>query len=599
MQHSSRRKFLQSASTAVIGLTALPRLNSATRQGAVTQENASGATSTSTPRQQIRGLMIDAARLSESPDYYRRLIGFCAEWNINTIQFRLTDDQGSALRFASVPDLITHPDALTPDQAKSLVEYTHSHGIDLIPEVESFGHTGFITRSATYAHLLDADPHGSSEFTGVIPVLAETQELFAKLYREVAAIFPSVYLHAGCDEVNWGGSSLSRKALERHTRPQIWAEYLNSLHQSAEGLGKQLIVWGDFVVHKEPQILSQLNKNIIIMDWNYWDTRPIGLHDTLTDVEKNGHRGIGAPALINYRWGLRAGSEQLRNIDAFAEAYFGADDPRSLGVILTNWVPTRYIQDSLWDGFAYAAVAFKDGPAAARISAFRLFVERHYQSEWNDLWDEAFHLIYDGAPGYGEHASISPLGLNMTTPWSSDAQLTELLKNRSRRTHPFARLRGLLIELEPTVVTNLSDFQAFALCVECLELLFWREDAIVKHVAQTREDSETARLLIQTIANRDRDLTEKLSKDWDRGRFPASAAKNELIFGLESKDQLLYQWRRAAEYSSLLALHPDRFHQLVKAGAHSESQVPGRVIERKTLRSGRVSNTPNKWAESA
>jgi hypothetical protein len=507
--------------------------------------------------------MIDAARLPESPEYYRRVIEFCGEWDLNTLHFRLTDDQGSALRFASVPDIITHPDALTSDQVKSLVEFASSHGIDVIPEVESFGHTGYITRSPKYAHLLDADPHGSSEFTGVIPVLSEARELFEKLYREVATLFPSAYLHAGCDEVNWGGSSLSRTALQSRSRAQIWTEYLNSLYQIAESLAKQLIVWGDFVLHKEPQILAQLNKSVIIMDWNYWDTRAIGFHDALIEVEKSGHRGIGAPGLISYRWGPRAGTEQLRNIDAFTEAYFGADDPGSLGVILTNWVPTRYIQDSLWDGFAYAAVAFKNGPAVARVSAFRSFVERHYRAEWNELWAEAFELIYAAAPGFGEGAAISPMGLHLAAPWSSDAQLTEVLNKRSSPTRSFIRLRSLLVQLEPSVLRNLSDFHAFSLSVECLELLFWREATVTEHGAQAALDPEATKLLIQTIADRDRDLVENLSMDWDKGRSRESSAKRELIFALESKDQLLYQWRKAADYSSSLGLHTDRFQQLL------------------------------------
>ena len=88
----------------------------------------------------------------------------------------------------------------------------------------------------------------------------ETLQLFEKLYQEIATIFASPHLHAGCDEVNWGGSALSRKALETKTRAQIWAEYLNSLNRISESLEKQLIVWGDFVLHKEPEILSQLKK---------------------------------------------------------------------------------------------------------------------------------------------------------------------------------------------------------------------------------------------------------------------------------------------------------------------------------------------------
>jgi hypothetical protein len=70
----------------------------------------------------------------------------------------------------------------------------------------------------------------------------------------------------------------------------------------SEGLGKQLIVWGDFVVRKEPEILGRLNKNIIIMDWNYWERSSSKIQDIFLKVRANGSRGIGAPALIRYKW---------------------------------------------------------------------------------------------------------------------------------------------------------------------------------------------------------------------------------------------------------------------------------------------------------
>jgi N-acetyl-beta-hexosaminidase len=220
----------------------------------------------------MRGVMVDAGRVPETMAYYKQVIEFCSDWGLNTLHFRLTDDQGSAMHFTSVPDLVNHANAFTAEELKSLVEFGRSHGVELIPEVESFGHTGYITRSPAYEHLLDRDATGGdAEFTGIIPVNPETLALFGKLYREVAAIFPSAYLHGGCDEVNWGGSLLSRKALQAKGRARVWAEYLNSLNEISTGLGKELIVWGDFVLHKEPAILGQLNKKIIIMDWNYSD----------------------------------------------------------------------------------------------------------------------------------------------------------------------------------------------------------------------------------------------------------------------------------------------------------------------------------------
>jgi len=512
----------------------------------------------------MRGLMVDAGRVPESMEYYRRVIEFCVEWELNTLQFRLADDQGSALRFDSVPNLVMHDSAFTPEQLKGLAEYAQAHGIDLMPELESFGHTGYITRSSAYAHLLDSEPQGSSEFTGIIPVSPETLQLFDKLYREVATIFPSVYFHGGCDEVNWGGSMLSRKALQVRTRAQIWADYLNSLNQISEGLGKQFIVWGDMVLHKEPEILGQLNKKIIIMDWNYRDNSSVRIHEALEKVTANGFRGIGAPGLIHYKWGPRVGTEQLRNIDAFADSYLAANDSNSLGVILTNWIPSRYVQNSIWDGFAYAAIAFNQGTATAQTSGFRRFVERHYRATWNEVWDEAFQMIYDVAPHVQERETASWMGLRLPVPWSDDEQLLTLMSEVSPRPNPFTRLRSLLVQLEPLVLKNLSDFQAFALCVEYLEKMFWREAIVIEQTARKPLERATAGLLIQNIAERDQQLAEALSRDWDQGRPPKSAAKLTPVFGLQPKDQLVFQWQRAANYSAYLRNHPDRLYQLIE-----------------------------------
>jgi hypothetical protein len=569
MTNQNRRQFLSIAGAALTGVATFPRLLIGKPAGASTASLSSQRALDSPATQtKIRGLMVDAARVPESLDYYRRVIDFCSDWELNTLHFRIADDQGTALRFSTVPDLVTHPDAFTPEQLRALVDYGARHGVDLIPELEAFGHTGYITRSPAYAHLLDNDPQGSSEFTGIIPVHPQTAQLFEKLFSEVAAIFPSRNLHGGCDEVNWGGSNLSRSALQTKTRPQIWADYLNTLNQLSQSLKREFIVWADFVLHKEPEILARLDKNIIIMDWNYWDTNAIQFHDVVARIQANGSRALGAPGLISYRWGPRPGSQQLRNIDAFAEAYCAENNPASLGAILTNWIPIRYVQNSLWDGFAYAAVAFKDGAPAAQTSALRRFVERHYAAKWNELWSEAFQLLYDAAPGFGEHGSSS-MGLKLTVPFSDEEQLVAVLKDRSPRPNPFTRLRSLLVLLQPSVLKNLSDFHALALCVEYLEAAIWREAIIISQGSEKPIDRDAAQFLIQNIAERDRSLAEALAKDWDSGRSPHSGAKNAPLFGFAPKDQLLVQWQRAATFSANLALRPDRFYQLLHGSGHS------------------------------
>ena len=513
----------------------------------------------------MRGLMVDAGRVPERLEYYRRVIDFCVDWELNTLQFRLADDQGTALRFSTVPDLVTHKNAFSPGQLKTLAEYAQNRGIDLIPELESFGHTGYITRSPAYAHLLDRDAKGSAEFTGVIPVSPETLGLFENLYREIAAIFPSIYLHGGCDEVNWGGSELSRKALQTKTRADIWVEYLNSLQQIAATLNRQLIVWGDVVVHQEPEILPQLSKNILIMDWDYREQDSTTIRETIRKVGAHGLRAIGAPGLINYRWGPRVGTAQLRNIGAFADAYLDDGNSNSLGAILTNWVPSRYVQNSIWDGFCYAAVAFNEGTLAAESSGFRRFVENHYGAKWNELWRDVFREIYDSAPSVQEQSKASGPSLRLRAPWSTDQQLAETLRIRPSIQHAFTPLRRALVQLEPTVLKNKSDFRAFSLCVDALERLFWRESVVIERASSQSLDRQLTDQLILEIAEHDRTLTTILSKDWDTGRFPDAVAKSELLFDLEPKDQLLFEWALAADYSASLASHPERFHQLLAA----------------------------------
>ena len=300
------------------------------------------------------------------------------------------------------------------------------------------------------------------------------------------------------------------------------------------------------------------------MDWNYSDNSSAKFLETFQKVSANGSRGIGAPALTCYKWGPRVGTEQLRNVDACVDAYSGTNDPNALGVIVTNWVPSRYIQASIWDEFAYAAVALKKGTAIAQTSGFRRFVEKHYQADWNVEWDEVFQTIYDQAPYRKDQETSSWMGLLLPVPWSNDEQLAALLKDGSPQPNPFTRIRSLLVQLEPLVVRNFSDFQAFELCVEYLEKMFWRETVVVEQAQKKPLQREATDLLIQSIAERDRDIAEALTRDWDRGRFPDAAAKREPVVDLEPQDQLLYQWNRATAYSASLASQPNRFYQLIK-----------------------------------
>jgi hypothetical protein len=525
--------------------------------------------------------MIDAARLPEPLPYYRRLVDHCAEWGFNAILFRLADDQGSALRFAGHPELVTHVHAYSPEELVGLVEYAAARGIDLIPEIESFGHTGYITRVPAYAHLLDADPAGNAHFTGIMPLHPEMLSLLGDLYREVAAVFPSRYLHAGCDEVNWGGSDYSRALIDQRGRSAVWAAHLNELNRLARSLDKELIVWGDHVLGggpvADPADLEALDRDIILHDWNYWDNdpsrsagwgpRPGPVESAARLALERGFRVVGGPAWGWCRWGVRPGESQLRNIDAFADVYRAAGDPRCLGVLVTNWVPGRFILGSAWDGPAYAGTALEQGAESARREAFPRFVRRFYGAEWNAVWADLFRGLAAFTP---PRRGCAPGWLAPFQPllWSSDETLRAAIHDTRFDAHlPFARLRRQAAECTVTIQRNEAEFAAFELMLEYLEHLHWRAALTAGAGRDPGLDlGQTARLL-RTIAGRDARLVEAVYREWDRARFSDCPSRAGLFAGLSLEDQLLYNLAQAAAFSAALVEDPARFLAAASLGA--------------------------------
>jgi glycosyl hydrolase family 20 len=522
----------------------------------------------------LRGFLVDSAWMPETMDYYRRLVRFCADWGMNVLVFRVADDQGSVIRFSSHPELIYHKNGFTPDEVRGLVSYAKQYGVEVIPELESFGHTEYITRVPEHAGLEDRDPSRGG-FTGLIPTHSEGLRIIADLYREMATIFPSVYLHGGCDEVNWGHSEYSKNLLKAQTKPQVFAEHVNMLNKLAKAQGRELIVWADHVLYKEPSILPHLDKDIILYDWNYWETDPAVLEKTARKAIDSGHRIIGGPAWGWARFGPRVDSQQLGNIDAFVDAYRRIDEARDLGVIVTNWIPSRYLQNSIWDGIAYAGVALNEGSAAARDTAFRRFAERHYGTVWNGTWADMFRSVYDLAP----RMSLGPgyAGPPMPIPWSDQDGLTAAVKHSTSQIPPFTRLLGQMKMCQSEVKRNFADFQAFQLSVEYIENAFWRQvmPGLESRGNPTRESTAD---LIRTIAERDRQLVDALNAEWNRGRFQDAPHLTHDMRALSDnstpmgQEQLLFNMREAARFSSQLAVDPERFYDILLRARSSSNE---------------------------
>jgi|WetSurSiteA1Bulk_404760.scaffolds.fasta_scaffold00128_10 hypothetical protein len=489
----------------------------------------------------IRGFMIDAPRAVETLDYYFRLIDFCRKEQINTVIFRLTDDQGSAYLFTSHPELNMREGAFTAAELKKLIDYAQIQGIELIPEIESFGHSLYITQTKRYKFLNDSS--AGYDFNALCPVSDSTLQLMKDLYTEIAGIFPSGYFHIGCDEVNWGGSELSKKALKTRTRNQIWAAYVNTLNGYVKALGKKTIIWGDVPIYAEREVLDLLDRDIVIMDWNYRETRKELIDSIARAILKKGFKVIGCPGVSWCSWGTRVGALQFENINAYAEVYCNLEDPNNLGIILSNWVPKRYLQNSQWDTYTIAAEILKNKGNYHYMDAIPAFVKDHFGATFDENWERIFRTVYEETPTFlcGEQDSLEFF------PWLSEKQIKDIIARNEPLHNRFGETANLLSAYKDSVKMNRSDLDDFILTVEFMEYCYQRQNDLLQFAHSKNIDLKSAEAYLKKVALADQIQLEKINAAWSNGR----RSKPD-----ETDNNYMWSFYLAAKYSKHLSEEP-------------------------------------------
>lgn len=292
----------------------------------------------------LNGIMIDSARLVERHAYYYRLVEFMAQWKLNVLLFHFCDDQGCALRLPGF-EALALPRAFSTREIGKWIAFAAKRGIDVIPEIETFGHTRYLTDNPRYRHLCAGDRKSKSWQTALDPLHPDTIPLMRRLITAVARLFPSPYLHLGCDEVDMT-AYCRKKGLQIE---KTWADYVNRLAALARRAGKEPMIWADHPARNR-KIAQLLRKDLILVEWRYTQN----IRDTvLPALKKHGFRKfIVAPSLACYIHRFLPTTPALENTRRMAA--FGAKH-KVLGLINTIWCPWRYLQNAMYYGIAYSA----------------------------------------------------------------------------------------------------------------------------------------------------------------------------------------------------------------------------------------------------
>ena len=168
------------------------------------------------PRFAWRGFHVDPCRHFLSVEETKRYIDILASYKMNVMHWHLTDDQGWRIEIKKYPRLTqvggartefdgsVHEGYYTQEEIREVVAYAAERHMTVVPEIEMPGHAMAAIRA--YPGLSCTKETVSTFYTWGSPNIVMCPgsefmfEFLEDVIEEVAALFPSHYIHIGGDE---------------------------------------------------------------------------------------------------------------------------------------------------------------------------------------------------------------------------------------------------------------------------------------------------------------------------------------------------------------------------------------------------------------
>ncbi len=486
-------------------------------------------TATSETPFDIRGLMVDPARLTERHEFYFDLLKRLAAWGFNTLWWHFSDDEGFALELDAHPEL-AGPNALSKSRTRELVRRGRELGVTVVPEVESLGHARYVTRLPQYAHLADGDP---ARFNAMCPSQPETTELLGEIIAEVADVFDtSPYLHAGLDEVNLGDCP---RCAERGAGKDEWwvyAEHACAVHEIVSKAGKRMIMWADHV-EKTPAMRDRLPTDVILAHWHYFEPR----REQIAASLDAGFEVICVPAMLHAGNVVHPDEQNLDNTDAVTEAAASLAGRGVLGVVNSWWTAWRIPRDVQIPTIAYTGRVLDRGGGVDRQDFLKDFVREHFGVDDTRVAD-AIGRLHQLAL---HRAELQALLSDSLTDVIEAVELAGR-EDFDARAEAVGECAAVLTEGLAGVTANAHDYGAWVLAsridavaldngrrlrqaVAACRSAEWRYDCGVER-DKVAEPLDEAADLLRRIAEDGDELTRLAAHEWDRTRYADDPKKH-------------------------------------------------------------------------
>ena len=244
------------------------------------------------PKFEYRGFMLDVTRTWVDVDGVKHYIENLAHHKINKLHLHLSDDEGWRIEIKAFPELTEvggfrgqgspvaarygkwgerYGGFYTQEQMKDIIEFAAVRNIEIIPEIDLPGHSHNLARVRPEV-LCNFTPDMESSFgydtRSALCVSKEDNYKFLEtVFKELAELFPSQYVHIGGDEVvtsQWKKCP-DCQALSKQkgmtSGAQLQEYFMNRLSEYIVSLGKVPCVWNEAIN------AGTLTKKAVVYGW--------------------------------------------------------------------------------------------------------------------------------------------------------------------------------------------------------------------------------------------------------------------------------------------------------------------------------------------
>ncbi|KAG6818386.1 hypothetical protein H0H93_005346, partial [Arthromyces matolae] len=230
------------------------------------------------PAYPYRGFMLDTARNYFPVEDIKRTLDAMSWVKINTLHWHVVDSQSFPLVVPGYTELsakgaYSSDQVYTAADVQDIISYAAARGIDVMPEVDTPGHTSIIAHAhpqhiacfeaAPWATFANEPPAGQLRLAS-----SATTTFTTGLLKAVASMFKSQLFSTGGDELNVNcytqdNATQADLTAQNKTLDQALDTFTQATHAGLRSVGKRAVVWEEMVLD-HPVTLAN---NTIALVW--------------------------------------------------------------------------------------------------------------------------------------------------------------------------------------------------------------------------------------------------------------------------------------------------------------------------------------------